>query len=288
MMKCVLIILNYNDSHRALELAQKSKKYNNINRVVIVDNKSTDNSVEYLENQTESCDKIDILKARSNKGFAAGNNIGARYVTKKYQPEYILFANTDTIFEENDINECIKYMNVKENLGLVSMRIKDIKGNEERSAWSFKSFFEYAMFNIWLYRRLTYRQGVYTNFNERFQYVNIVRGSFMFFNAIALEQVDFFDEGTFLYYEEEIISKKLQKSGYKVGLITNHFYIHNHISGASSNKWFIKKYMDKSLYYFLSKYYEIGRIKKAFFVLTIGISYIENICIDIIKKILKK
>lgn len=58
------------------------KKYNNINRVVIVDNKSTDNSVEYLENQTESCDKIDILKARSNKGFAAGNNIGARYVTK--------------------------------------------------------------------------------------------------------------------------------------------------------------------------------------------------------------
>lgn len=54
MMKCVLIILNYNDSHRALELAQKSKKYNNINRVVIVDNKSTDNSVEYLENQTEA------------------------------------------------------------------------------------------------------------------------------------------------------------------------------------------------------------------------------------------
>lgn len=51
-----------------------------------------------------------------------------------------MFANTDTIFEENDINECIKYMNVKENLGLVSMRIKDIKGNEERSAWSFKSF----------------------------------------------------------------------------------------------------------------------------------------------------
>jgi len=287
-MKCVLIILNYNDSHRALELAQKSIKYNNIDRVVIVDNKSTDNSVEYLENQIENHDKIDILKARSNRGFAAGNNIGARYVTKKYRPEYILFANTDTIFGENDINECIKCMNEKENLGLVSMRIKDIKGNEEKSAWRFKSFFKYAMFNIWLYRRLTYKQGVYTNFNKKFQLVNIVRGSFMFFNASVLEQVDFFDEGTFLYYEEEIISKKLEMSGYKVGLITDHFYIHNHINSASSNKWFIKKYMDKSLYYFLSKYYEIGRIKKAFFLLTIGISYIENICIDIIKKILKK
>lgn len=288
MMKCVLIILNYNDSHRALELAQKSIKYNNIDRVVIVDNKSTDNSVEYLKNQIENHDKIDILKARSNRGFAAGNNIGARYVTKKYRPEYILFANTDTIFGENDINECIKCMNEKENLGLVSMRIKDIKGNEEKSAWRFKSFFKYAMFNIWLYRRLTYKQGVYTNFNKKFQLVNIVRGSFMFFNASVLEQVDFFDEGTFLYYEEEIISKKLEMSGYKVGLITDHFYIHNHINSASSNKWFIKKYMDKSLYYFLSKYYEIGRIKKAFFLLTIGISYIENICIDIIKKILKK
>lgn len=288
MMKCVLIILNYNDSHRALELAQKSIKYNNIDRVVIVDNKSTDNSVEYLENQIENHDKIDILKARSNRGFAAGNNIGARYVNKKYRPEYILFANTDTIFGENDINECIKCMNEKENLGLVSMRIKDIKGNEEKSAWRFKSFFKYAMFNIWLYRRLTYKQGVYTNFNKKFQLVNIVRGSFMFFNASVLEQVGFFDEGTFLYYEEEIISKKLEMSGYKVGLITDHFYIHNHINSASSNKWFIKKYMDKSLYYFLSKYYEIGRIKKAFFLLTIGISYIENICIDIIKKILKK
>lgn len=219
MMKCVLIILNYNDSHRALELAQKSKKYNNINRVVIVDNKSTDNSVEYLENQTESCDKIDILKARSNKGFAAGNNIGARYVTKKYQPEYILFANTDTIFEENDINECIKYMNVKENLGLVSMRIKDIKGNEERSAWSFKSFFEYAMFNIWLYRRLTYRQGVYTNFNERFQYVNIVRGSFMFFNASALEQVDFLMRELFCTMRKKLFRKSCRRVDIKLVLL---------------------------------------------------------------------
>ena len=176
----------------------------------------------------------------------------------------------------------------KEKIGLISMRIKNINGREERSSWKFKSFFQYAMFNIWLYRRLTYKNNMYNDFKEKFQFVEIVRGSFMFFNAEALRNIGYFDEGTFLYYEEEIISKKLQMYGYKVGLITDHFYIHNHIESKSSNKWFVKKYMDQSLYFFLKKYYRIGSLKKGFFLFTIGISYMENLCIDVIKKILKR
>lgn len=287
-MKCALIILNYNDSHRAFELAQKSIEYDNVDRVIIVDNKSTDNSLKYLQNKIDGIVKIDLLKARENRGFASGNNIGAKYAIEKYKPQYVLFANTDTIFEEKDIDECIRYMRDVENLGLVSMRIKDIKGREEKSAWKFKSFYEYAMFNTWLYRRLNYKKNTYTNYAEKFQLVQIVRGSFMFFNAKVLKNIGYFDEETFLYYEEEIISKKLQMNGYKVGLITDHFYIHNHIAGGSSNVWFIKKYMVKSLYYFLDKYYKIGKIKKTFFLLTIGISYVEELGINTIKRIMKK
>ena len=63
-MKCNLVILNYNDSYRAFELAKKTINFNNIDRVVIVDNKSTDNSLEYLKERVQKSDKIQIVEAK--------------------------------------------------------------------------------------------------------------------------------------------------------------------------------------------------------------------------------
>ena len=281
-MKCVMSILNYNDSRRALELAERCVKFDSIERIIIVDNKSTDDSVTFLTERVGS--NIELVVASENRGFAAGNNIGAKYAQEKYNPEYILFANTDTIFSETEVNACLSKLKAKADLGLISMRIKDIKGNEEKSAWHFKSFLDYTLFNIWIYRHITYKKGVYKSFSNYFQYVDIVRGSFMLFKMKALIEANFFDENTFLYYEEEIIAYRLRKHGYKVGLLTNYFYIHNHIASGTGNIWFIKKHLDASLRWFLINYYNIGNVKIRIFDFATKICSCETFLIEQLKR----
>lgn len=259
-MSCVMVILNYNDSQRAWSLAEKCIFFKSVDRVVIVDNCSTDESVSYLSSKKNN--NIDFIVSPQNNGFASGNNIGARYALEKYNPDYLFFANTDTVFDDSDVEACLKKISSDKDLGLISMRMIDMNGNEEKAAWKFMPFYEYLFLNFWLYRHFNYDNYTYKEFESFFQYVDVVRGSYMMFRSEALSAVDFFDEGTFLYYEEDIVSFRLRKAGYKVGMLTDHFYIHNHIYSGNQNSSFAKKNMDNSLKYFLVKYYGIGEVKK--------------------------
>ena len=47
--------------------------------------------------------------------------------------------------------------------------------------------------------------------------VDYIRGSFMFFRAAALEEAGYFDDHTFLYFEEPIVCTRLNRKGYRVG-----------------------------------------------------------------------
>lgn len=263
-MNCVMVILNYNDSRRAWSLAQKCNSFENIDKVIIVDNFSSDDSVDFfsLNNQNH---EIDIVLSKENNGFASGNNLGARYALRNYNPKYLFFANTDTIFKENDVEACLKQMEHDKNLGLVSMRMKDVKGKEEKSAWRFKPFYEYLLLYFWVYRHSNYDKYTYKEFDKEFQYVDVVRGSFMMFRSEAFLAAGYFDESTFLYYEEDIISYRLKEKAYKVGVLTDHFYIHNHIYLGKKNAFFIKHHLDRSLKYFLTNYYKIGVLKRLIF-----------------------
>ena len=64
-MTCVMAILNYNDASRARELALKCAQYRTVEKVVIIDNKSTDDSMTVL-NQIKD-DRIEILQSDKNE-----------------------------------------------------------------------------------------------------------------------------------------------------------------------------------------------------------------------------
>ena len=54
---------------------------------------------------------------------------------------------------------------------------------------------------------LYYKEG---HFKKDISYVDVVSGCFFMVDSEALEKVDYFDETTFLYYEEQILSKKMK------------------------------------------------------------------------------
>lgn len=284
-MKCAMVILNYKDSDRAMKLALDCSAFEEIEKIVIVDNCSGDDSFEKMKRI--SSEKIDVIKSEKNGGFSAGNNVGARYLVEKYNPQYMLFANTDTIFPRENIIRCINTMEEHKEIGLLSTRMVSPDGKEEKANWNFATYKSHLLNCFWVHRRRYYLgTKEYTpTYKNVLEYVDIVRGSFMFFRTEALRKADFFDENVFLYAEETIIAKRLDLAGYKVAMITDISYIHNHIEIVKTNSGYnMQKRMMDSAYYYQCTYNHISILQRGLMQVCMFIGRMEQRVIDLIKK----
>ena len=283
-MTCAMVILIYKDCLRARMLAEKCATYDIIEKIVIVDNCSGDGSFEYLSEISN--EKIHIMLSDKNGGFGYGNNVGAKYLLENYNPQYILLANTDTIFPEENIVKCIEVLENDSSLGMTSTRMKNPNGEEQKSSWKFASFKEHLLTCFWAYRRKKYVKAQKTSvtYAQQVVYVDVVRGSFMLFRSEALEKAGFFDENVFLYAEEVIIASRLQKAGYKAGVMTDVWYIHDHHDVVKTTKGYhsLKRLM-KSAYYYQCNYRNINQFQKMLMSICMLWGGFEQKVIDIIK-----
>ena len=100
-------------------------------------------------------------------------------------------------------------------------------------------------------------------------------------------EVDFFDENTFLYYEENILGYKLKEKGYKQFLLPNCSYIHNHsISINKSIKSVSKrlKHAYDSREYYCLQYLKINKLEQLILHCTF---YIGRVNFIFVKQVIK-
>jgi len=96
-----IIIVNYNGKKYLEKCLDSLKKITHSNtEIILVDNNSTDDSIEFVKNEYPN---VIIIKLDKNYGFAEPNNIGA----KNSQGEYLLFLNNDTEATPNFITELL-------------------------------------------------------------------------------------------------------------------------------------------------------------------------------------
>ena len=100
MLKCVCVVLNYNDAKTVQEFMKRVENYKNISNLIIVDNNSTDDSYRILHNLYKDNSKINVIKVNENRGYGFGNNIGVSYSWDKFKNEYTLISNPDVIFTD--------------------------------------------------------------------------------------------------------------------------------------------------------------------------------------------
>ena len=104
-----VIVISYN-SASFLEKNLSSLIHQTVpfNRIVVVDNQSTDNSVDIITGFETSCPYLHTIALDYNSGYARGANIGIRFIAAgSTDPSHlVLVANADTIFEKN-FNETV-------------------------------------------------------------------------------------------------------------------------------------------------------------------------------------
>lgn len=117
-----IIIVNYNGKRYIDNLFDSLDKLVHDDfsfQVVFVDNNSSDDSIEYLENKAKNLSiDVKIVKSDINRGFAGGNNYGVA----NCDGDYIVFLNNDTAVDTMWLSNLYHYM-IENDYGMVNSKL---------------------------------------------------------------------------------------------------------------------------------------------------------------------
>ena len=260
--KTAIIVLNYNDSKTVMEYLELIKDYKNIDKILVVDNCSPDNSYEVLKKYESK--KISVIKTDSNKGYAYGNNYGVHFLEKqKEKYDFIIISNPDIYVTDDTIKKCSDFLRKSTDVAIVSptMYMSDGKASPLAGWKERKLDSDVRDSSIRLTRKYNnphvecYDK---THFKGNYSYVDCVPGSFFMIRYDCFKEVGYFDENTFLYFEEDILGKKLKNAGYKVVVLNKEKFIHYESVSINKSVMPYKKYkiLQKSKRYYHSHYNE--------------------------------
>jgi len=203
--KVSIIIVNYNGK----ELLQKcldsllKVNYNNF-EIILVDNNSTDGSVEFI---TKNYPSLIIIKLDSNKGFAEPNNVAAKISKGKY----LLFLNNDTVVTPNFISEMVKVMETDKKIAVCQSLLLKPDGSVDSSG----DFIDHL--------------GVVYNSKtkiDEIREVSSARGASMLVRSDIFEKLDGFDQKFFVTFEDVDLCWRSWILGYRVLIIPTSIVYH--------------------------------------------------------------
>lgn len=122
-----IIIVNYNGKKYLEKCFESLMKINYKNyEVILVDNNSTDDSIEFVKNTYPS---VMIIKLDKNYGFAEPNNIGA----KNAKGDFLAFLNNDTIVNPDFIAEMVKVLEQDSKIAICQSLLLKLNGDVDSS-----------------------------------------------------------------------------------------------------------------------------------------------------------
>ena len=281
-MKTTLIILNYNDADRTSELINKVSGYTSLDDIVVVDNGSTDDSAEKLSDL--SGEHIHFIGRDTNGGYAKGNNTGLLYALKKLKSDVIFFANPDVYFTDETVIAMTAALRDHPGYACVAPLV-----NQGYNVWHLPGF-SGILISLFLFaftfEKIAVRKKIEES-GEDLVPVGVVEGSFFAVRAEAMKEVRGFDERTFLYSEEIILSYRLRSKCYLTGVLPKERYDHLH---SASIKKIYKSSKAAAFHHFrdsfriYNKYYlKTGALQDKIFDLCWQLGYWERKLYDIIK-----
>src|SRR3989338_310587 len=120
MPKLSITIVNYNQKYfpRLCVEALKKSKTDFDFEIVVCDNNSVDESLDYLKKAHEKGD-IKLVEPGANLGYGAGHNFAA----KSAKGKYILNLNTDITVEPDTLQKLMDYLEKHHDVGIVGPKL---------------------------------------------------------------------------------------------------------------------------------------------------------------------
>jgi N-acetylglucosaminyl-diphospho-decaprenol L-rhamnosyltransferase len=206
-----VVVVSFNSRDQLRECVEHLAGRDDIH-VVIVDNASTDASLETVADL-----RVTPIPLDRNRGFASGCNIGWR----QGQAPFVLFLNPDARITPTSLRRLTLVLEEEIDVALAAPRIAHTDGSLDFSQRRFprlRSTFARALFLHRILPRAGWTDEVVRDDREyaRGTSPEWVSGACMLVRRSALEEVDGFDEGFFLYGEDKDLCRRLRNAGYSI------------------------------------------------------------------------
>ena len=253
-MKIGAIIVNYNDSKRIVLLVNKLLAYSVFSDIVIVDNVSNEEDINNLKNQLTQY-QVHILINETNVGFNQATTNGLKLLSDM-KNDYAFSINSDIEVSKETIIAHVSFLEEHNDYGAVSCKMIE-GGKEKQMYYQFPTIGSEVRNDLGI-NKLFHIKPKIRKKHDGYIDIDFARSSFLCLRMEAMEKIDYFDGGTFLYFGEAILGIKLKKLGYKEACLLNYKYYHNHIykKGYKMNGY--KATYKDSLYLF-NRYYRVSK-----------------------------
>jgi GT2 family glycosyltransferase len=190
--------------------------------ILIVDNASTDNSINKIE-QNNIYKDVQIIKNACNTGYAYPCN----QAMKNGNGEYFLLCNNDIELPEKCLDEFEQIFNDLPKSGIIGGQLLDANHNHVGSYSKAPTFFS-ELDSIGRLKSPEKFQSIHE--------VGSLRGACLAVRRTAIESAGMMDDDFFFYFEETEWCMRIAKSGWKV-LTAPHIKI-MHIGGDSTKSFY--------------------------------------------------
>lgn len=269
-------ILNFNtakETSTCISSIRNLEGYNWEKKIILIDNNSTDNSLEILKELYRNDKDVEIYRMEENIGFSKANNYGFNLLKTRMDVGFAVVCNSDVEFVQKDFIWRIQEEFKKSRFyicgpdvfcpGRVNSKYKghqspaypyewnksyvkeyylynNLKLNRQKNKKNafFKTFFQYIKWIMLKSILFSAHLTIYRNYRERRHEDLPIHGSCIILSQLFLEResILFYPETKF-YWEEVLLYLRAKRNGYKV--VYNPEIRINHYQGkatASLNK----------------------------------------------------
>lgn len=222
-MKLSIIIVSFNTYKFLKDCIQSIlKKEGSLDfEIIVVDNASTDGTVEKLKTKNLEF-RVKIIENKKNIGFAAANNQGI----KQAKGDYILLLNPDTIIRHNVLSDMINFMEKNPKVGAATCRVNLTNGELDDAChrgfptpWNaFCHFVGMGRF----FPKSKLFNGYHMGFCnlDKIHEIDACAGAFMMIRRRVGEQVKWLDEEYFWYGEDLDFCFRIKLAGWKIMFVS--------------------------------------------------------------------
>lgn len=208
--------------------------------VIVIDNGSTDGSVEYLKSLGS---RIALITNCANLGYAKACNQGLKIAVGKY----VLLLGSDTILQHDTLHKCVEFMESNPKAGGAGCKLLNPDGTVQNSCKRFpklrNAFYTYLSLDS-LNRDYDMSSFNYNSTRE----VEQIAATFLMIRSDVLRDVGMFDETYGILYNDVDLCRRISLKGHKLYFLHTCSVIHYGSHSTKKAHFALRKKMYGDIY----------------------------------------
>lgn len=214
-MKVIIVIVTFNGMKWLKKCMDSCKAYT----VVVVDNGSTDDSVNFIKTNYNN---VHVIESSENLGFGKANNIGISYALSQ-NAESVFLLNQDAYLVDDVLDKLCDVQKTHSDYGILSP--VHVNGAQDKLDFYFSNYVSNTK------NPFFYSDHVLNNQLKEVYVVPFVNAAAWLISKACLEKVGGFDPLFFHYSEDNNYCQRVAYHGFKIGVVPKSYIIHDRKEG---------------------------------------------------------